>query len=147
MVNAMSSQPKGSPCHNRSDSVGRHDLSFDGSENTNLIVEELLHKTEASTLISRPNSREVHLLTARRRLSLGCDDARRRAVSRSVLFPPVFPPNHHSNPYDAVRGLPPHDQTKEWWTMVYGEDNTQCHVRSTIPQSAPSKSWYVDIRL
>lgn len=153
-MNGRSSPPKSSvfPCE-ISDSVGRHDLSFDGSENTNLFVEELLHKTETEHpfLVSQPNTREIHLLTARRRLSLGatCDsaDARRRATPRSILFPPVFPAPQNrtseSNAYNAVRALAPKDQAKEWWKMLYGDDKPQCHVRSMIPRSAPSKSWYV----
>ncbi len=150
MVNTMTSPPKGAalpfPITN---SIGRHDLSFDGSENTNLFVEELLHKPESRIPVSQPNSREAHLLTTRRRLSLGAtfDDAEatKRSISRHSLFPPVFPGSHKhasiSSQYNAVRELKPEDQTKEWWKMLYGDDTT--HIRTNIPRSAPSKSWYV----
>ncbi|GAX27192.1 hypothetical protein FisN_13Lh256 [Fistulifera solaris] len=127
-------------------SVGRHDLSFDGSENTNLFVEELLHKTESQIPVSQPNSREARLLTTRRRLSLGttCDDAEAtmRSTSRHSLFPPIFPGSYKHvsilSQYDAVKELKPEDQPKEWWKMLYGDDTT--HIRTIIPRSAPSKS-------
>ncbi len=150
MVHTMMSPPKGAPLpFPVTDSVGRHDVSFDGSENTNLFVEELLHKTESQIPVLRTNSREAHLLTTRRRLSLGAtfDDAEatKRSISRHSLFPPVFPNSHKhasiSSQYSAVKGLKPEDQTKEWWKMLYGDDTT--HIRTIIPRSAPSKSWYV----